>query len=860
MTPERWQQIQELLHAALALPVEDRVRFLAGACAGDDALRREVESLLAQASGAVGFLSTPAAAYAGDLLSDGASMIGRQLGPYAIQARLGAGGMGEVYLAEDTRLHRLVALKALRDAGAATPEGRERLLREARAVAALNHPHIAAIYDILDSTGNAGTPPHIVMEYVAGETLSERLKQGPVPVGDALRFGKEVADALAAAHTQGIIHRDLKPANLRLTSNGHVKVLDFGLARMVAPTSDTTGLPIERVLQTRLDHQIAGTPGYMSPEQALGRGIDTPTDVFSLGVVLFEMFAGDRPFPSDDFLSTALAMMTRPTPRLIDVMPDVAPAIDALVTRMLAKEPRERPSAREVVAEIEQLSRLGSPDTAPPAVRRRLEWLAYAAGAAAVVLALAGTVEFFRARAPLTHATDIAVLPLANLSADAGQEYLADGMTDAIIIELGRVRSLRVISRQSVMRYKEGTTAMPQIARELGVNAIVTGSVMRLDDKIRVTIALVQPSPERQLWSGAYDGGIGDMLTLSSLVAQDTLQHAGATVTPEERTQLSRTRPLNIHAQEAYLTGRFFWNKRTKPDIERAIQEFQRAIALDPKAAVAYAGLADCYVVVWDEGYAPRDQAYREAKANAVRALELDDTLAEAHASLGAIYSLNVLWAPAEQEYRRALELNPGYATAHQWYSVNLSTLGRHREAVEEAKRALALDPASPVQNLFLGRQLYLAGDYPAAAVQIRKALELDPKFGHSLLGRTYLQQKNVPAAIQEFEEEARLSGGDNGDLGYTYAAAGNVAAAEREVNRLITASRRRYIAPYEIALVYSALGDHDRALEWFGKAYHESEGVVVDLAVDPRLARLSTDPRFVAMLQKSGLTYTGAH
>jgi len=432
-------------------------------------------------------------------------------------------------------------------------------------------------------------------------------------------------------------------------------------------------------------------------------------------------------------------------------------------------------------------------------------------------------------------------------------------MTEAVIAELGRVKSLRVLSRRSVMRYKSTVTPVPQIAKELGVGAVITGSVVRTGNQVHVTVALVQPSPERYLWSATYDRNVGDLLTLSSEVARTAVRNMATAVTPQEQEVLARARHVNADAQQAYLMGRYFWNKRTKGDNDRAIQEFKRAIAIDPQTALAYAGLADCFVIAWDNGYVAPEEAYREAKANATRALEIDEGIAEAHASLGAVYSFGLFWSPAEQEFRRALALNPGYATAYQWYALNLSTLGRHTEAVAEARRALELDPLSPLQNVFLGQRLYYAGDYPAAVVQLTRALDLDPNFsfGHDVLGRVYVEQREFAAAVREFERAFKLEP-DNfrGELGYGYAVKGDKAAATRLLQEMLAASRVRYVEPKQIAYVYMGLGDRDRALEWLMKAYQASEGVVKDFAIDPRLSPVGGDPRFLALLRKGGLTF----
>jgi len=787
--------------------------------------------------------------------------------------------MGEVFLGHDSRLDRRVALKRLTAGQSDTPDGRARILREARAVARLTHANIAAVYDVLEE----GDRTYIVMEYVEGISLAAHVAGGPRPSREIREVGRQLASALAAAHAQGVIHRDLKPANIQVMRDGSIKVLDFGVAKLVAPIP--TGIETTSA-EPAVDKTIAGNPGtpvYMAPEQLMSRPIDARSDIYSAGVILYLMATGRRPYEETTAVNLALAMNAGPPPPARSLNPLIPLELSEVIAKALERDPAKRfQTARELdaaLAGMESTKRpaelgFAAPDATTELVRSRpprsMRWL-WLMAAAAILLAV-GVAErsavlsklgLGGASAPSTKTiaeAGIAVLPFANLSADPNQEYIAEGLTEAVITELGRVRSLRVISRRSMMRYKQTTAPVPQIAKELGVGAVMTGSVSRTGDQVHLTVALVQPSPERQLWSDTYDRSVGDMVTLSGEVAQAAVRQLQAAVTPQERAQLAKPRPVNAAAQQAYLLGRYYWNRRTRSDIERAIAEFLRAIAIDPSAALAYAGLADCYVIAWDNGYVSPADAYREAKSNATKALQLDDQIAEAHASLGAVYSFGLFWSPAEQEFRRALELNPGYATAHQWYALNLSTLGRHAEAVAEARRALELDPLSPIQNLFFGQRLYYAGDYGAATVQVKKALALEPDFtfAHAVLGRIYVQQHAYAAALEEMQQAAR---GDDeqaflGDLGYVYAVNGDRKAAERVLAQLQDLSKQRFVEPQAIADVYLGLGDFDGAVTWFEKAYQVSEGVIKDLAIDPRLTPISQNPRFVDLLKKSGLTF----
>jgi tetratricopeptide (TPR) repeat protein len=409
-----------------------------------------------------------------------------------------------------------------------------------------------------------------------------------------------------------------------------------------------------------------------------------------------------------------------------------------------------------------------------------------------------------------------------------------------------------------MMQFKHTRATIPQIAAQLGVHAVMTGSVTRDGDRLRVTIALMEPTPERQLWAETYERHVGDVLTLSNEVAQTAVKNVRVRLTPAEEAQLAQVRPMKPDAQQAYLLGRFFWNKRTKADNERAMQEFQRAIQTDATAARAYAGLADCYIIAIDNGWFAAGDGYRLAKTYATRALELDDNLAEAHATLGMVYRWTLLWTQAEQEFKRSIGLNPGYATAHQWYSIELRLLARFDEAVDEARRALDLDPLSSIQSVFLGNQLYFAGRYAAAAEQVKQTLATAPDFAiaHQILGQSYLQLGDYDTAIQELARATELDGSGAGNLGHAYAVAGNRIAANRILSNMLAQSQTQYVRPFQVALVYVGLGDVDHAMRWIETAYRESEGAAAPFATDPRLVVLSGDPRFQAILRSAGLTF----
>ena len=764
-----------------------------------------------------------------------------------------------MFLGHDPRLERRVALKCLIASGATRDEDQARILREARAAARLNHPNIAAVYDVLQQDDRT----FIVMEYVEGENLASKMMRERMPIAQVRRIGRQLASALASAHAQGVIHRDLKPANIHITADGTVKVLDFGVAKL-----EPAGGGEHTISSTN-----PGTPIYMSPEQLFGQPLDARSDIYSAGVILYQLATGQRPYAELNPVALALAIQSRsPAPPHV-LSPDVPRDLSDVIMKMLARDAVDRfQSIAEVEALLASTTMTGGAGVShlAPAPRVRPWTRVWIGVTAAFVLLAAGLVgrPLFRSAPPAAAARptpldSIAVVPLENLSGDPGQEYIADGMTESIITELGRVRSLRVISRQSVMQFKHTRATVPQIASQLGVQAVMTGSVARDGERLRVTVAVMEPSPERQIWAETYERKVGDVLTLSSEVAQTAVKSVRVMMTPAEEAQFAQARPMKPEAQQAYLLGRFYWNKRTKADNDRAMQEFRRAIEIDPTAARAYAGLADSYIVAIDNGWSSPTEAYRQAKAHATKAIEIDENLSEAHATLGAVYVSTLLWSQAEQEFKRAIALNSAYSTAHQWYSLELRVLGHFAEAVAEARRALDVDPLSPTQNLFYGTQLYYAGDYDAAVTQLRKALALTPDIagGHEMLGATYLEQtpRQCEGALKEYETAARQDATPSADRAYALAMCGDAAGARRLLDALNERARREYVRPWKIGLVYLGLGERQRALDWIERAYREREGIAVVLAADPRLKPIGDDPRLKSILNAAGLQYRSA-
>jgi serine/threonine protein kinase/tetratricopeptide (TPR) repeat protein len=783
---------------------------------------------------------------------------GTRLGPYEILAPLGAGGMGEVYRARDTRLAREVAVKVLPERLAGDPKALARFEREARAVAALSHPNILSIHDFGEEQGFR----FVVTELLEGQTLRERLVSERLGWRKAAEIGIEIAGGLSAAHARGIVHRDLKPENIFLTSSGQVKILDFGLARADAkPSNPLTSVPTESEVTEA--GTVLGTLGYMSPEQVRGERADVRSDIFSFGCVLYEMLTGKRAF-SGTSPGQTLAAILRDQPAQIAVSEAQVPAgVDRIVRRCLEKGPGERfESAADLSFALKEslgsASALSMPER--PKISRRT---ALTLVGAAILLLAAMLVLRVRTRPQGTGQIEsLAVLPLANLSGDPHQEYFADGMTEELITALAKISALRVTSRTSVMRYKGLSRPLPEIARELKVDAIIEGSVTRSGSQVKITAQLIDGATDRHLWANSFQRDLKDVLALQGEVANAIAGEVGVRLTPQERSRLTTEKTVNPDAYESYLKGSYHMSRATAPDTQKSLAYFQEAVAKQPDYALAYAGIAEAYERLAGSAYivlAPRD-AFPKAKAAAMRAVELDSTLAEPHVSLAwSSFIFDRDWTTADNQFQQALRLNPGSPFVHRTYAAFLARKGRFDEAIREVKRGQELDPLSLEGNTSVGFILHFARRDDEAISWFRRVLEMDPSFSraHWGLGLALVQKKAYGEALAELQKAVELSGGGGvqlGSLGYCLAVTGRSAEALEIAETLKAGSKEHYSPPAAVALVYSGLGEKDEAFSWLERANEERDPWATGLKVEPMFDPLRTDPRFLDLLHRVGL------
>ncbi len=761
-------------------------------------------------------------------------MVGRTLGHYRILEQIGAGGMGVVYRARDERLDRDVALKVLPPGNLADEDARKRFRNEALALAKLNHPNIASVYDF-DTQEDVD---FLVMEYIPGETLREKLAAGSLPEKELIHLGRQMAEGLAAAHEQGVVHRDLKPGNLRRTPDGRLKILDFGLAMLLRR-------PAEADLTASLSDSgvAAGTLPYMAPEQLRDETVDARTDIYAAGAVLYEMATGRRSFEESSGPRLVEAILHRSPAPPSNLNNRISQGLESIILKALDKEPGRRyQSAREMQVDLERLG-APSPETAQTAA------------------ALPRAAR----RATARQIKSLAVLPLANLSRDPEQEYSADGMTEALITDLAKIRALKVISRTSAMRYKGSNKPLREIAAELGVEGVVEGSVLRAGDRVRITAQLVHAATDTHLWAESYERDLRDILALQSEVARAIAREIQVKLSRQERARLTRARRVDPEVHEACLRARYHWNKWTGEGFAKCLEYLHQAVEKDPAYAPAYAALGVAYTFLGYWGYADEREVFPKAKAAALKALELDDTLAEAHYALGTVRWFHDWDLPAcEKEYQRALELNPSDAIAQVFYAVFLSVIrADHEGAIAKGREAEALDPFRAILGALVGWILTWARQYDRAIAQSRRVLELDPGClqAYLVLGFALVQTGLSEEGIAALERGVEISRSPLtlGMLGLTYALSGQNVKAQQLQAELEEKARGEHVPPMCFAWLSIGLGEKDRAFEWLEKAYEERSSQLFWLQVNRFFDPLRSDPRFHDLERRLGLLSAAA-
>lgn len=851
MTTKRWQRIEELFHAASQLEATERSSYLDRECFDDEDLRKEVESLITASENSPAFIDTPALSLGMKVLSSESSnaMVGKTVGPYKVVSALGKGGMGEVYLAEDTKLGRKVALKFLSGEFVGDHWAKRQLIKEAQAVAMLDHPNICPVYGIEEAEGQS----FIVMQYVEGETLSDLIRAQRSDPTQVLALAKQIVGALAEAHAHGIIHRDIKPKNIMVTPGGQVKVLDFGLAKTIQQKSlEGAEDSVSHLSQNGL---VPGTVAYMSPEQLRAEKLDYRSDIFSVGTVLYEMVTGKNPYAHDTNAEIISAILTR-TPASLKKTSSPQPRdFDRIVRKCSEKKREERyQSASDLLLDLE-----GSPKASKP---RRLvrEYVTVPTTTTFALLSLLVVMLVF-IYFQVTRPKSVAILPIANASGDPSLEYLGEGLTESITNKLSGLSKLRVKPSTLVSGYKESDVDPLQVGRNLGVDAVLVGKISGGKELPVLKVTLLSTAEGSPLWEAQYSIGLQQVFSIEAEVSREVASKLEFRSGEDENRIRNAREAQNPEARKEYWLGRYFWRNRDDNNtLPAAIEHFNAAIKLEPAYAKAHAGLADCYVLenVVAFGQMDTKEAMTRAERAAHDALDLDDTLPEAHTSLGIVnlkYYWN--WQEAEAQFKRAIELEPDYAPAHDAYATLLIITGRQNEAVIQSQIARDLDPFSPPAALSVCKALYFARRFEPATSCFEKVVQDHPDYrgARYAQGLMYLQQGRYSETLAIFEDlykrNKRLAGAV---LGYTYGVMGRSTDARRVLSEMQVLSKPTNLPPQEIALIYLGLGDLDNAFALFEQSAGQHFAPFATLPVDPLFEKLHSDPRFINLVKQYNL------
>jgi eukaryotic-like serine/threonine-protein kinase len=836
MSPQRLSQLQEICRKALERPAEMRDQYLQEVCGNDVDLAHAVRARLAQAEASTLPNASPG------------SLLGQQLNTYYVISVLGAGGMGEVFRARDTVLEREVAIKTLPPAFASDPERLERFRREARVLASLNHPNIAGIYGFEECRG----VHFLVMELVEGETLTSVIAKG-IPQREVFRICSQVAEALAAAHQKEIVHRDIKPANIKLTPEGRVKVLDFGLAKVLWSRASGHDQTVTVVTQAG---KVVGTPAYMSPEQLRGQTFDSRSDIWAFGCLLYEMLSRSRAFGRGSMPDTFAAILER-EPDWKQIPAGTPASVGDLMRRCLQKDTRRRLESLETAQSI--LQKASTFEKAP-------RWYTRRASIVAGVLVLAGLLTVgaihgpkgWRAKITGPPIRSLAVLPFLNVGSDKEWDYLADGVTESMINRLSRIHDLTVMSRSAVFRSRKADADAIEIGRSLHVEAVLTGTIRHFANRLEANVELVDCATGRHLWGDSYSQSFVDTLVFEKSAVEDAALHLRTRLDPSDRQSVTRDYTANLQAYRLYLRGRYEWNKRSVKASEAAIAYFRQALDIDPSYALAYSGIADAYSV--ESGYLPASEIFPKAQDAALKAIELDPDLAEAHASLGLYYvQYGWDWTKAEAEFRRALAANPNYPSAHSMYARLLCVLGRFPEAEAQIAKAQALDPLSSGIAIGVGLELYLARDYIRAEKHFRSVLPLDPSSANaaSYLALTLTAAGRARDGVAGYRKILDADPSDvftMADLVRAYALAGQKKEANELLGRIRKSPNFPKLLPTSTAEAYGAVGLVDQAFAELNRAFAERCWYLIFLNVEPIFDPLRQDPRFRIMQKQLSL------